>query len=204
MTDTPDAEAPNASALRAAELPKRKTTALGRMEAAHQHLLKDGRIVNARLDESLPVPAKPCKRRRCKHRHQVERRFANLFIDASPARVLPPSLDSRLGDRFPGIARRNPDPEAPVVAERSLCILSIGYTDTVDGFPPSAPAQADAAASTIASSSRMPGSAVRSGLIRGVAATEPIPADPAKQEARVPRCAEHAASVARLRAVHLS
>lgn len=120
---------------------------------------------------------------------------------------------------FASVASRRPSPrsdstspglEPRMTTRPSLSTLSVGYTSIVDGCPPATPVCQRRRNGNhfrfAARNARQCGS--RSGLHRGVAAAEQIPADPTKQEARVPserracRSGSHVKCSA-LRAMHL-
>ena len=104
----------------------------------------------------------------------------------------------------------SPGFEPRVTAQPSLSTLSVGYTNVVGGCPPATPVRQQRRNGNhfrfAAQNARQCGS--RSGLHRDVAAAESIPADPTKQEARVPserracRSRSHVKCSA-LRAMHL-
>jgi hypothetical protein len=118
----------------------------------------------------------------------LNRRCLGLVIDAGPAPVSPPARDpsprkpSRpSGSKAPGI-------EAPVTALLMLSTLSVGYTTAAGGRPPAATAcqqRASPAPSFRSRECQTLQASVRTPP-RDVAATDPKPTDPAKQEARVP------------------
>lgn len=135
--------------------------------------------------------------RRPRHRRSAHAGVAT-FASVSSQRPSP-----RSDSTSPGI-------EPPVTTQPPLSTLSVGYTNVVDGYPSATPARQRRRNGNhfrfAARNARQCGS--RSGLDRDVAAAESIPADPTKQEARVPserRACRYRSHVkcSALRAMHL-
>jgi hypothetical protein len=167
--------------------PPEGVVALDRLEAVHQHLLRSGEAVDASLDVS-PSTCQAVRttsvRAPTSCRASVRRSLQRCSPRSSVATL------ARLAPRRP-FPRQRPtilDYGNPVIAQLSLSILSVGHTNTVDGCPSSASArQRQLIAITFDPLSRKcTGLAGFGRDPHDVAVAESIPADPAKQEARVP------------------
>jgi hypothetical protein len=120
--------------------PPKGVAALDRREAVHQHLLRNGEAVSA----SLVASPSACQAVRATSvqaptscRASVHRSLHRCSPRSSVATL------ARLAPRRPSPRRRPTilDSGNPAIALLSLSILSVGYTNTVDGCPPSASAR---------------------------------------------------------------
>jgi hypothetical protein len=167
-----------------------------------------GRV--ASLDETIPRSTAPHGRPRCKHRSLEPSHGSPASSSTFPSRRCRHLCERRVSETESPKRLDSPGIEPRMTTRPSLSTLSVGYTSVVDGCPPATPVRQRRRngnhSRSAARNARQCGS--RSGLHRDVAAAEQIPADPAKQEARVPsergacRSGSHVERSA-LRAMHL-